>query len=146
MGLLELSKRCTIRAAVNPMDKSTIISIYPRTVDEIKHTIQPGRFHIDAGSYNKPAILVVGPSSWWKDINEDEPLLEIPNSSIQIADSVVKDYCNGLLACNMNDCMPGMFWVPGPYNTIKEFLEDKTKDERGIVKGDSNKIRLENAN
>ena len=105
--------RRAIRAEVNPLDKSTIISIYPREVDEVKHTIQPGRFIIPPGSYEKPSLLVVGPSSWWRDIDEDQPLLEIPVSSIQIADSVVKDYCNGLLACNMSDVMPGLFYIPG---------------------------------
>lgn len=122
--LLSDVKRRTIRAPVNPLDKSTVISIYPRFISERKYTIQPGIFEIQPGSYDKPAILVVGPSSWWKEIDENQPLLEIPHSSVQIADSVVKDYCNGLIGCDMADNMPGLFYIPG------EWTVDKIKRER----------------
>ena len=116
-GIRELRRR-TIRQPVNPMDRATVVSIYPKRIEEIKHTIEPGRFNIPAGSIEVPAILVVGPSSWWREIDEEQPLLEIPVSSIQIADSVVRDYCNGILASNMGDCMPGLFYVPGEHNLI----------------------------
>lgn len=114
-GFIPANKR-TIRAPINPMDKSTIVSIFPKEIDETKHTIQPGRFVIPPGSFDNPSILVVTPSSWWREIDEDQPLLEIPVSSIQIADSVVRDYCNGLLACDMGGTMPGLFYVPGEHN------------------------------
>lgn len=117
-GMMQENRRRTIRAPINPLDKSTIVSIYPREIDEVKCTIQPGRFIVPPGSYDKPSLLVVGPSSWWREIDEHQPLLEIPVSSIQIADSVVKDYCNGLLACNMSDTMPGLFYLPGEHNLI----------------------------
>lgn len=108
-----LSKRRTIRAQVNPMDKATIVSIYPKEIDETKPTIQPGRFIIPAGDPDKPAVYTVGPSSWWRDIDDEQPLLEIPVSSIQIADSIVRDYCNGIFGCDMDSSMPGLFYVPG---------------------------------
>jgi hypothetical protein len=111
-GLKELRRRA-VRQPVNPMDKATVVSIYPKDIVEIKHTIEPGRFHIPAGTVKNPALLVVGPSSWWREIDEEQPILEIPVSSIQIADSIVKDYCNGVLACNMGDTMPGLFFIPG---------------------------------
>lgn len=120
-------KRRTIRSEVNPMDKSTVVSIYPVAIHETKPTIQPGTFDITAGSYEKPAILVVGPSSWWREIDEDQPLLEIPNSSIQIADSIVKDYCNGIIECNMNEIMPGLFYVPGE-KTVDQICKDHKKE------------------
>lgn len=106
-------KRRTIRAPVNPADKATIISIYPREIDEVKHTIQPGRFLVPAGSFDNPAMLVVGPSSWWREIDEDQPLLEIPNGAIQVADSIIKDWCNGLLAYTVGIASPGLFYIPG---------------------------------
>lgn len=105
--------RRTIRGPINPLDMSTIVSIYPKVVHERKCTIQPGEFHINPGTLAKPEILIVGPSSWWRDIDEDQPLLEIPISSIVIADSVVKDYANGILGCDMSESMPGLFYVPG---------------------------------
>lgn len=121
-GLLQ-NRRRTIPSPQNPMDRSTVVSIYPKVIDEKKPTIQPGRFILNKGSLEHPAILVVGSSSWWKEIDDEQPLLEIPNNSVQVADSIVKDYCNGILGCNMKDCMPGIFWVPGEY-TVEEI---KTK-------------------
>lgn len=122
--LLSDVRRRTIRAPVNPMDKSTVVSIFPKFISERKCTIQPGIFEIQPGTYERPAVLVVGPSSWWKEIDENQPLLEIPHSSVQIADSVVRDYCNGLVACDMADNMPGLFYLPG------EWTADKLKKEK----------------
>lgn len=102
-----------IRSPVNPLDKSTVVSIFPRDVKYENHTIQPGKFFIPKGSFSNPSTLVVGGSSWWKEMDYDQHDLEIPQSSLQVADSIVKDYCNGLLACNMGDCMPGLFYIPG---------------------------------
>ncbi len=111
---IEAQNRRTIRAPINTQDKCTIVSIFPKhTPPEIKPTIQPGVFQIPYGTYENPGILVVGSSSWWREIDETQPLLEIPNSSIQIADSIIKDFCNGILACNMSDAMPGLFYVMG---------------------------------
>jgi hypothetical protein len=118
-GLHVPVNRRTIRAPVNPMDKSTIVSILPKFIEEKKITIQPGVFCIMPGTFDNPSTLVVGPSSWWREVDAEQPLLEIPVSSIQIADSVVKDYCNGLLACNMADLMPGIFYVPGDWGVEK---------------------------
>ena len=120
-------KRRTIRAPVNPLDKSTIVSIFPKYIIERKYTIQPGVFEINPGTYDKPSLLIVGPSSWWKEIDENQPLLEIPHSSIVVADSVVKDYCNGLIACDMAETMPGLFFVPGAHtlDSIRRDHKDK---------------------
>lgn len=110
---LNALKRRTIRGAINPLDKATVVSVYPKEIIEKKCTIQPGIFHIKPGSFDNPSILIVGPSSWWRDIDEEQPLLEIPVSAIVIADSVVKDYCNGIFGCDMAEQMPGLFYVPG---------------------------------
>lgn len=115
------------RAPVNPLDKSTVVSIYPFEVDERKETIQPGRFIIPPGSYEHPSLLVVGPSSWWRDVDVEQPLLEIPTSSIQIADSIVADYCKGLLACDMQNSKPGLFYIPGQV-TVKEVVTNHKKE------------------
>jgi len=117
-GLNQANRR-TIRAPTNPMDKSTVVSILPKHISERKATISPGIFEIPPGSVEMPSLLVVGTSSWWREIDENQPLLEIPVSSIQVADSIVKDYCNGLLACNMGDMMPGLFYLPGEYTVNK---------------------------
>ena len=112
-------KRRTIRGPINPMDKATVVSVYPKPINERKCTIQPGEFRLQPGSLQNPQILVVGPSSWWRDIDEDQPLLEIPVGAIQIAESIVNDYCNGILACDMSENMPGLFYIPGAKMDMK---------------------------
>lgn len=113
------------RAPTNPMDKSTVVSIYPKKIREVKYTIEPGIFEIPPGSFDSPSVLVVGSSSWWKNMFDQEPSLEIVNSSIQVANSIVVDYCNGILGCNMGDSMPGLFYLLGEH-TAKDV---KTKPE-----------------
>lgn len=130
-------RRRTIRGPVNPLDKSTVVSIYPKSIHEVKHTIQPGVFDIPAGSLKKPSILVVGPSSWWKELNPEEPLLEIPTSSIVIADSIIKDYANGLIECNMNDLMPGLFYVQGA-KSAKQIIDEHQDELKRVAEKQRN--------
>lgn len=108
-----LNNRRMIRSTKNPLDRCTIVSIFPRLIKEEKFTIEEGHYQIDPGTYEKPSVLVVKPSSWWKDIDAEQPLVEIPVSSIQVSESVIKDYCNSMLGCNMGDTMPGLFYVVG---------------------------------
>lgn len=137
--MLLFAQRQTLRAPVNQLDKSTVISIYPKRIDEYKVTLQPGRFIIESGTYDKPSILVVGPSSWWKDTDPDQPLLEQPVWSTQIAESIVKDYCNGLVGCDMDGSMPGLFWIPGSYTL------DQINDKSGEIKtNEGTKIPIRN--
>jgi hypothetical protein len=119
VSALKLDNRRTIRSEVNPYDKSTVVSIYPKHIHEEKVTIQPGVFDIKPGTFEKPSLLVVGSSSWWRDVDPEQPLLEIPVSSLQVADSIVKDYCNAMIGSNMGDSMPGLFYVPGEVNVEK---------------------------
>lgn len=134
-GLSTMTRR-TIRAPTNPLDKSTVISILPKRISERKVTIQPGFFELEPGSIEKPSILVVGTSSWWREVDLEQPLLEIPVSSIQVADSVVRDYSNGLLACNMEDRKPGLFYLPGEL-TVKKIIED----HQNVLKSEERKQR-----
>jgi hypothetical protein len=111
----EIFRKRAIRAPINPMDRSTIISVYPREIDETKVTLSPSRWIIPAGSPDKPSLTIIGPSSWWREIDEEQPLLEIPVSSILIAESIVRDWMNGLVGCDMSNAMPGIFYVPGEF-------------------------------
>lgn len=107
------NRRMTARTMINPMDKCTVFSIFPKLIDETKVTISPGRFIIEPGTYENPTHLVVGPSSWWREIDEEQPLLEIPNSSIQVAEALVRDYCNGMLAYDKETMSAGLFFIMG---------------------------------
>ena len=122
-----IDKRRTVRAPVNPLDKATIVSIFPQIIEENKATIQPGRFVIRPGTYDNPSILVVGPSSTWRDIDLDQPLIEIPIGALQVADSIVKDYANGILGCNMSDTMPGLFYLSGA-KTVETIKKENKAD------------------
>ena len=115
--------RQTIRGPVNPLDKTTIVSILPKRIDEEKPTITPSRYVVEPGSPESPSTLIVGPASWWRELDPEQPLLEIPVSSIQVADSVITDYCNGLLGCDMNEVRPGLFIIPGEHK-VETILKD----------------------
>lgn len=120
-------QRPMIRSVRNPMDKATIVSIYPREINEEKITIFPGKFHIPRGSYQAPSVVVVGSSSWWADRDIEQPILEISISAVQIAQSVIVDYCNGLLGCDMGASMPGMFFIPGELELMEVVAKYKLK-------------------
>lgn len=111
------------RAPVNPMDRSTIVSVYPKEIPHKNPTISPGYFLVPAAPDNGFSRLVVGPSSWWKEMEEGQPWLEIPTSSMEIAASIIRDWANGLVACNMTDTMPGLFFLPG--DVFDEIIEEK---------------------
>lgn len=126
-GMNAINKR-TISAQRNPLDKSTVVSIYPMDLDERKPTTSPSRFIVPKGNYETPSILVVEGSSWWREIDEYMPLLEITHHSTQVADSIVRDYCVGMQECNMKDQMPGLFWIPGAFSVDKI-----KKDFKGLL-------------
>lgn len=102
------------RAPVNPNDVSTIVSIIPKSINESnKWTIFPNKFILEPGSYDKPTVLTVCSSCWWREVGDDQPLIEIPVYSTQVAESVVKDYCGSYPLANGDEQKPGLFWVPG---------------------------------
>jgi hypothetical protein len=113
------------RAPVNPLDVSTVVSIYPVDLDERKPTISPGRFILPKGSYTKPSILKVISSSWWRELDENQPLLEIPVSSVQVADSIIRDYSVGIFMCDMGEKRPGLFFIPGEFSVIDVMTKHK---------------------
>lgn len=103
------------RMEPNPMDKCTIVSVYHRQIVAIKPTVMPGRFIVPAAEDNDFALLVVGTSSWWKNVDEESPLLEIPCNSKQVADSIVNDYINALLGVG-GEARPGIFVCFGDHD------------------------------
>lgn len=116
MSIFDQKARKTVRAPVNPLDKCTVVSIFPRRIVSRKPTIQPGKFVLEPGTTENPSILPVGPSSWWTNFGENHPTVEVVTSSILVADSIVKDYCNGLLGFEQNAAQPGIFFVEGSHD------------------------------
>ena len=120
-------QRRQIRAPKNELDKSSVFSILPRELPpEKKPTLDPGIFQIPYGTPEKPARLLVGSSSWWREIDPEQPLLEIPVSSVQIAESIVRDFSNGIIMCDMGETRPGVFFLPGDVSLDE--LKTKHKD------------------
>ncbi len=147
-GVAFLRRRNMVKAPVNPMDVATVFSVLPKDIREVKYTLDPGTFEIPAGKPEAPTRLLIKPSSWWKDVDPDEPLIEIPTSSVVIAKSIVQDYCNGILLCDMGDNMPGLFWIPGDISiadlktkhapTLASAIERQNNWFRALIKlGDS---------
>jgi len=135
MTITPTNKR-TIRQQTNPLDKATIVSVYPKPLRATYETIQPGKFYIEAGSESNPSVLVVGPSSWWRDIGEEMPLIEIPNGSLLIAQAIVTDYCNSMIEVD-EISSPGFFYVPGELN-VSEIMDKYSKTLKETIQKQKN--------
>lgn len=128
------ARQSLTRMSKNPIDKSTIVSIYPKLISERKFTIEPGLFEIPAGRLENPSILVVGTSSWWSYSGDTRPTIEVPISSVQIAEAVIRDFSNGMLACDMVDARPGLFFIPGELTLAQVQLGYKSELESVAAK------------
>jgi hypothetical protein len=113
----------------NPLDKATIVSIYPRKIIEEKWTLQPRRWEIPAGNMREPSVTIIGPASFIRDMDPDQPLVEIVHPAMQMAESVINDYCNGLLAVERGVKMPGVFWILGEVTKLEVTAKYKKKLE-----------------
>jgi hypothetical protein len=126
-GWLDIWRRNRqIRGPKNEFDRATIFSILPKEIKERKITLEAPDYCLEPGSPEKPTSLIVEPASWWREIDADQPLLEIPVSSVQIAESVVRDYSNGVIMCDMGERRPGLFFLPGRVSVDE--LKTKHKD------------------
>lgn len=124
------TQRPIARAIVNPLDKSTIVSIYPKDWDDVKETITPREFQVKGGTFDEPGLTIIKGAVYTRDDDADKPLQEIPVSSIQVCESLIRDYCVGLLGATVGSAQPGMFFVPGEI-TVKDV---KTKFTADLVK------------
>lgn len=112
------TRRMVVPQPVNPLDKTTLFSIFPKEIVETKLTVFPGYFVIPAGTVEKPSRLVVGASSWWREIFEADQILEIPIHSVMMAKSIVDDWANSQFFATA-DKGPGLFFLPGELTVEK---------------------------
>lgn len=127
-----LNNKRVIRTIPNEYDKATIISVYPREIKDKKETIFPGSFEIPAGKPESPSITIVGPSSWFRDMGDEMPAIEIPNNAVQVANSIITDYCASMIESDRN-AGPGLFFIPGPW-TLKEIQTKYSEALAGAIK------------
>lgn len=113
VNVLYEMNRMTSRAQINDMDKCTIFSVYPKDIEEKKITLMPFMYQIPAGTPEKPSRVVIGPASWWRDVDPEQPLIEIPVSSVVVAQSVVLDYTKSIYGYTAGKRCPGIFFLTG---------------------------------
>lgn len=110
----------------NPRDKCTIVSIYPREINDFKPTLFPGRFVIPAAPENDFSILVVEGSSYYLASRlENQPPTEVQVGSVELAESIIKDSIPSMNLVSANS-RPGVFYIIGAYdrNNIRNYVDD----------------------
>jgi hypothetical protein len=127
MSVLALNRARIHRAPVNPMDRTTIVSVYPTPIEDFKPTIFPGRHVIEAAPKGGFSLLVVGPASWFKEMEEGQPFLEIQTGSLKVAEAFITDFVTSLLGSNASDIAPGLFYLPGEFDreSVQKWVNPK---------------------
>lgn len=132
-------KTMIIPQPLNQLDKTTIFSIYPQEIVETKITVFPGYFVIPPGTIEKPSRLVVGASSWWREIFESDQVLEIPIHSAMMAKSIVDDWSQQFFVSTADG--PGVFFLPGDLTVEaaqkqfpRAFIEADLRQKRWFLK------------
>lgn len=121
------------RRPKNPMDKCTIVSVFPLPIVDYKPTATPNIHKIDAAPDNDFSITVVEGASWFKEMEEGQPFLEIPIPSTEVARALIQDYCIALPEYSPGVAAPGLFYCLGAFDkiTIKKYVEPDVVDETG---------------
>lgn len=104
-------------------DQSTIISIYPHSINEFKPGLYPGRFIMkECEDEERPEFLVIGLSIHLVNI-PDRPALQVETASYTIAKAVVRDFFDSQANHDAeHNAHPGLAALPGSvdYKTFKE--------------------------
>ncbi len=119
MNILLGQQEIVERMPVNPLDKSTVVSIFPDAIEVKKPTIQPSDYRIEAGSFDKPSVLYVLSASWWRRAI-DMPSTEIPTGSMQVAKSIAEDYVAAMIESEPGVAEIGLFWIPGDHFSVDD--------------------------
>lgn len=113
-----MNKRVLNLLPKNPMDKTTIVSIYPKEIVDVKPTLFPGRYIIPAALDNDFSLLIIeGASYFLPSMVGNQAPNEVQVNSMMLAESILHDTipCMNLVTSNVR---PGVFSVPGEYNRI----------------------------
>lgn len=100
----------------NPLDKTTIVSVYPREIVDTKPTLFPSRFVIpparDGGFVLK---IIEGASYFIPSQIENQAPTEVQVNSMMLAESILHDSIPSMNLVT-NVCRPGVFALPGIWN------------------------------
>ena len=123
-----IGKKVIYTLPKNPMDKCTIVSIYPRDLEATFSTVFPGRYVIPKGSPDNPSFLVIeSGSTFLASTLERMPPTEIQHSSYMLAKSIIDDT---IPTMNLSGSTqgPGVFWVYGEFRSLAELKDYKHRD------------------
>lgn len=116
-------------------DKSTIISLIPFPINEIKPGLYPGHFQIPAAKEDDFEILTVEKSVHYVYLDMDRGSLSVPTTSSDVAKSICEDYKSAKLGYILGHSEPGIFHIEGEYKDKKAILaiaKDKIEHARAL--------------
>lgn len=112
------------------MSTSTLVSIVPFPLREVKPGIYPGIFEVPAAKNNFPELLVIKDSIYHVEIDENRTIT-VTCQSENVARSVVNDYISSNLAFSVEDnSLPGLFWIPGEINVTDVMVKHTERLEQ----------------
>lgn len=126
-----MGKRVIFPLPKNPADRATIVSVFPKEIDEVKPTIFPRRFVIPAAEKDGFSLLVLDGASYFRPSTIDRmPASEFQINAAALAQSIVDDYLNSTWLSSRGVRCPGIFWVPGEFNskTILKYTHPDGRD------------------
>lgn len=129
----QIGKRVIHSLPRNPLDKSTIVSLFPKEIIEFKPTIFPGKFIIPAAERDSFSLLTVEGASWYMpSAVERMPPMEIQVNSVELAKSIVNDYLSSIYLGDSTRG-PGLFYVLGKHDkkSILGYSDPVTKQTFG---------------
>ena len=106
--------------------KTTIVSIFPQEINEVKPGLFPGRYKLLASKDGKPTCTIISEATHYVYLDVDRGHMPVRNPSIQVAESIVHDFINSCMEIS-EDAYPGLFCVPGvhtPESVEKEFTTE----------------------
>lgn len=124
-----IGRRVIFPLPKNPADKATVVSVFPKEIDEVKPTIFPRRFIIPAAEKDDFSLLVLNGASYYTpSLVDKQPAREIQINAAELARSICDDYLNSTWLASRNSRCPGVFWIVGEWDkkSIHKYVEAGT--------------------
>jgi hypothetical protein len=109
----------------------TVVSIYPRRINEYKPLIPP-QYVVEASENNDPQVLHINHGTRTVYMDSERGNMPVPVMSEEIAHAFVYDFINASIAMFPGDgqelpAHPGLFYVEGRYS------RDDVKTDKGLL-------------
>jgi len=143
--LPNIGKRVLYQLPRNPMDKCTIVSVFPKEIVEDKPTIFPGHFVIPAATKGDFSLTVIEGSSYYQaSVIEHMPPTEIQVNSAALAKAIIDDYLSATWLASKGVRGPGVFWIPGAHTraNILAYKDDTGRSFKELKDAAENQQRI----